>query len=143
MTNPLASELLDISKGTNIYINHLRSPLDEEERARIEVEDNYTVILVDIPTLEKAHEKERYITIPLGIIVSKDYLITVCLEDTPILKYFKDGRVRDFYTFKRTRFILGRYYTETQTTFFKTFVRLTVKVTRLKESFIYPHRTAN
>ena len=44
----LGVELLDISERTNIDINHLRSPLDEEERARIEVEDNYTVILVDI-----------------------------------------------------------------------------------------------
>lgn len=110
MTDPLATELLDISVRTNIDIHHLRAPLDEEERARIEVEDEYTIIVVDIPTLEKGHEKDRYVTIPLGIIVSKDYLITVCLEETPILKFFMDGRVRDFYTYKKTRFILQILY---------------------------------
>ncbi|NLK28560.1 MAG: magnesium transporter CorA family protein, partial [Clostridiales bacterium] len=105
MTDPSATELLEIANSAGIDINHLRAPLDEEERARIEVEDNYTLILVDIPTLEKRNDKDRYVTIPLGIIVAEHYLITVCLEDTPILRSFIDGRVRDFYTFKKTRFI--------------------------------------
>ncbi|TAH75113.1 MAG: magnesium transporter CorA family protein [Anaerolineaceae bacterium] len=115
MTNPLATELLDISVRTNIDIHHLRAPLDEEERARIEVEEEYTIIVVDIPTLEMDHGKDRYITIPLGIIVSKDFLITVCLEETPILKFFMEGRVRDFYTNKKTRFILQILYRNAST----------------------------
>lgn len=110
MTNPSAKELLDMADLTGIEIDHLRAPLDEEERARIEVEDKYTLILVDIPTLERKNDKDRYITIPLGIIVASEFLITVCLEETPILKCFIDGRVRDFYTNKKTRFILQVLY---------------------------------
>jgi magnesium transporter len=106
MTNPSATELMEIAETTGIEIDHLRAPLDEEERARIEVEDKYTLILVDIPTLEKRNDKDRYVTIPLGIIVADKFLITVCLEETPVLKCFIDGRVRDFYTNKKTRFIL-------------------------------------
>lgn len=115
MTNPSATELLEISNSTGIDINSLRAPLDEEERARIEVEDNHTLILVDIPTLEKRHDKDRYVTIPLGIVVCDKYLLTICLEDTAILKYFTDGRVRDFYTFKKTRFILQILYRNAST----------------------------
>lgn len=115
MTNPSATELLEIAEATGIEIDHLRAPLDEEERARIEVEDNYTIILVDIPALEKRNNKDRYVTIPLGIIVAKDWLITVCLEETPVLKCFADGRVRDFYTFKKTRFILQILYRNAST----------------------------
>src|SRR5699024_6114374 len=37
-------------------------------------------------------------------------LITVCLEDNPILTSFMDGRVRDFHTFMKTRFILQILY---------------------------------
>ncbi|HKL99826.1 MAG TPA: CorA family divalent cation transporter, partial [Mobilitalea sp.] len=110
MTNPSATELMEIAERTEIDINHLRAPLDDEERARIEVEDDYTIIVVDIPTLEKRNDKDRYVTIPLGIIVAKEILITVCLEETPILKSFMDGRIRDFYTFKKTRFILQILY---------------------------------
>ncbi len=115
MTDPSATELLEISEETGIDIDNLRAPLDEEERARIEVEDNYTLILVDIPTLERRNNKDRYVTIPLGIIVAKDYLLTVCLEETPILKSFIDGRVRDFYTNKKTRFILQVLYKNAST----------------------------
>ena len=48
MTDPTASEVIEISKNYGIDVDDLRSPLDEEERSRIEVEDNYTLILVDI-----------------------------------------------------------------------------------------------
>lgn len=115
MTNPSAKELLEMADLTGIDIDHLRAPLDEEERARIEVEDNYTLILVDIPTLEKRNDKDRYVTIPLGIIVASHFIITVCLEETPILKCFIDGRVRDFYTNKKTRFILQILYRNAST----------------------------
>ncbi len=115
MTNPSATELLEVAEATGIEIDHLRAPLDEEERARIEVEDNYTLIIVDIPALEKRNNKDRYVTIPLGIIVAKEWIITVCLEETPVLKCFIDGRVRDFYTFKKTRFILQMLYRNAST----------------------------
>ncbi len=115
MTNPSATELMEIAGATGIEVDHLRAPLDEEERARIEVEDKYTVILVDIPTLERRNDKDRYVTIPLGIIVADNYLVTICLEETPILKCFIDGRVRDFYTYKKTRFILQILYRNAST----------------------------
>ncbi len=110
MTGPSATELVEISEKCKIDVDHLRAPLDEEERSRIEVEDDYTLILVDIPTIEERNDKDRYVTMPLGIIVGKEVIVTICLEETKILKSFIDGRVRDFYTFKKTRFILQILY---------------------------------
>ena len=104
LTNPTATEILEISEKYGIDPDHLKAPLDEEERSRIEVEDNYTLVLVDIPSIEERSGKDWYITIPLGIIT------TVCLEETPILTAFMDGRVKDFYTHMRTRFILQILY---------------------------------
>lgn len=110
MTNPSATELVQISEACKIDIDHLRAPLDEEERSRIEVEDEYTLVLVDIPTVEKRNNKDRYVTMPLGIIIAEKVIITTCLEETKVLKSFMDGRVRDFFTFKKTRFILQILY---------------------------------
>ena len=42
--------------------------------------------------------------------MTNDVLITVCLEETPVLTSFMDGRVRDFHTFMKTRFILQILY---------------------------------
>ena len=89
-----------------IEVDDLRAPLDEEERSRIEVEDNYTLILVDVPMIEERNDKDWYGTIPLGIIVTDKMIFTVCLEDTQVLTRFMEGRVRNFFTYMKTRFIL-------------------------------------
>ena len=110
LTDPTATEIFEIARHYHIEIDDLRAPLDEEERSRIEVEDNYTLVLVDIPSIEERNGKDWFVTIPMGIITTNDVLITVCLEDTPVLSSFMDGRVRDFHTFMKTRFILQILY---------------------------------
>lgn len=110
LTDPTATEIFEISKQYHIEVDDLRAPLDEEERSRIEVEDDYTLIIVDTPILEERGEKDWYGTIPLSIIVTNEIIITVCLEDTSVLGRFMDGRVRNFYTYMKTRFILQILY---------------------------------
>ena len=110
LIDPTATEIVEIAEKYDIDVDHLRAPLDEEERSRIEVEDHYTLILVDIPMIEERNDKEWYGTIPMGIVVTDDKIFTVCLEDTPVLSSFMDGRVRNFFTYKRTRFILQILY---------------------------------
>ena len=110
MTTPPAEELHEVATRYDIDATDMRAPLDEEERSRIDVEDNYTLILVDIPTIEERNEKDWYGTIPLSIVLCNDTIITVCLEDTPVLTAFMDGRVRNFYTHMKTRFIFQILY---------------------------------
>ena len=110
MTNPTAEELHEVATRYDVDATDMRAPLDEEERSRIDVEDNYTLILVDIPTIEERNEKDWYGTIPLSIVLCNDTIITVCLEDTPVLTAFMDGRVRNFYTHMKTRFIFQILY---------------------------------
>ena len=84
--------------------------MDEEERSRIEIEEYYSLILVDIPTIEERNGKDWYGTIPLAIIICDKVIVTVCLEDSPVLTAFMDGRVRNFYTHMKTRFIFQILY---------------------------------
>ena len=110
LTNPTATEIFEISEQFGIEVDDLRASLDEEERSRIEVEDNYTLILVDIPTIEERNDKDWYGTIPLGIIITDKMIFTICLEDTQVLTRFMEGRVRNFFTYMKTRFILQILY---------------------------------
>lgn len=107
---PSDAEINRISNKYNLDIDALKAALDADERSRIETEDNYTMILVNIPTIEDETDTELYSTIPLAIIVVDDAVITVCSEDTPILKQFSNGRVRDFYSNMKSRFILQILY---------------------------------
>ena len=110
MTNPTATEIFEMSERFGIEVDDLRAPLDEEERSRIQVEENYTLIILDIPTIEERKGREYFYTIPFGIIFTDKYIFTVCLLDSPVLTVFMDGRVRNFYTYKRTRFIYQLLY---------------------------------
>ena len=87
LIHPTEKELVEIEEKYEIEADDLRAALDEEETTRITKEDNYTLILVDIPSTEEKDGKSRFITIPLAIILAKDALITVCLESTPILNF--------------------------------------------------------
>lgn len=110
LIKPDMAELQHVAEVCNVDIDDLKAPLDEEERSRLMTEDNYTLILVDTPTLEDKNEKGRYVTLPLGIIITSSVIITVCLEKTNVLNYFIDGKIRGFFTFKKTRVILQILY---------------------------------
>ncbi len=105
LVNPTSSELNTISEKYDIELDDLSSSLDEEESSRITLEDGYTLLLVDIPTPEVRHEKKMYTTIPLGIVIKQDTIITICREDTPVINYFINNRVKEFSTKKKMRFI--------------------------------------
>ena len=85
-----------------------------EETSRIDVEDDYTLILVDVPTQEERNNKSYYVTIPLGIIVTDEVVVTTCLEDISLMDNFLNHRVRNFYTFMKTRFVFQILYRNAQ-----------------------------
>ena len=69
MTAPTEQELQDICRNfPDMDPSHLRAALDEEERARIEIEPGSTLILVDVPMIEPSENNKYYNTLPLGII---------------------------------------------------------------------------
>ena len=68
LSEPTDVELATVSQQTGVDLADLRAPLDDEERSRIDVEDDYTMIIVDIPTVEERGGRDWYETIPLSII---------------------------------------------------------------------------
>ncbi len=110
LTAPSVEELRTISKRFHIDMDDLKSPLDDEERSRMEVEDEYTFLIMDLPTTKEKNDREYYDTIPFGIFYVDDVIITVCLEDSPVLTVFMDGRVRNTSTQNRTRFLYQMLY---------------------------------
>ncbi|NEG96044.1 magnesium transporter CorA family protein [Bifidobacterium sp. SMB2] len=110
LSEPTDVELATVSEACDIDLADLRAPLDDEERSRVDVEDNYTMIIVDIPTVEERGGRDWYETIPLSIIIVDDIIITVCMQDTPVLHPFMEGTIRGFNTFMKSRFILQILY---------------------------------
>lgn len=104
---PTPYELKVVGDCTGVEADFLRSALDDEERSHIDVEDDAILILTNVPVQRGS---ESYDTLPLGIIISSQYIITVSLEDTPVLSEFNENTSRFFRTFKKTRFLFQILY---------------------------------
>lgn len=113
MLDPTAEEIDLISGLVHAERDFITAALDEEERPRIESEDDCTLVLTDIPVVESTAESSynfMYSTMPMGIVVCKECVITVCLKKTQLIKDFLDNRVKTFATFKKNRFLLQLMY---------------------------------
>lgn len=104
LTAPTLEECADVSERFGMDIEDVRAALDDEESSRISIEDNYTLILVDIPSAETRNNRHTYTTIPLGILLTEEVVVTVCAEETAVLRTFVEQRVREFSTKKQMRF---------------------------------------
>ena len=110
LTAPDGEENQQIVNHYDIDYSDLVAALDDEESSRIEVEDNYTLILVDIPITEIRNDEEYYTTIPLGIIITADSVITVCRQEVEIFEKNLRFKMRNFSTRKRIRFVYHILY---------------------------------
>ncbi len=112
LINPDDREVEKIAALTGIEEDTLKAALDEEERARIDKEDDCVTILLDVPIIEEDPENDYYTygTIPLGIIHKDNYLVTVCLKENSIINDFKYGRVKNVETQKSTRLTFQLLY---------------------------------
>lgn len=104
--NPTREEIDGLNARFALDPTYLQAALDEEESARIERDGNQTLIIVDIPYVETDGNGYSYTTIPMGIIMVDDVIITVSTRESTIITDFTEERIRGFWTFKRTRFLL-------------------------------------
>ena len=110
--SPTEAEISRVEDELGIPQEFLRYPLDEEERPRIDYDDDTdtVLIIVDIPYSKRENEVIRYETTPLGIILSKKHILTVSLRQSPILDHFIENRIKDLYIPYRTRFTIQILY---------------------------------
>ena len=103
---PTPEELNTVMEKTGIALEMLRYPLDNEERPRIECSDGHVLIIIHIPVEEQWTEILAYNTIPLGIILTDQVIVTVSLVENQVISQFMNNRVKGFSTCKKNRFLL-------------------------------------
>lgn len=121
---PSEEELQEIAAATNIQMDFLTAALDEEEKSRIEIEDDQILVLVDIPFLRS---NKDYDTLPLGIIITENHIVTVCLEPNAVTADFAAHNSRLFSTFKKTRFLFQILYKSA--TLYLKYIRIIIRRT--------------
>ena len=107
VVNPDSEDLQLVSMVTEIPTDVLKTALDTEERSHVELEDNYIFVVINIPIIL---ETDSYDTLPLGIFITPDFIITLCIQETEVMRAFTENKYPLFYTFKKTRFLFQILY---------------------------------
>jgi len=105
VVSPTADEVAEL-RVMGIPADYLSYPLDPDERARSEREDGDLLIILRIPHYQGEGADIPYITMPLGIILTPDYLVTLVRAEDELVEELASGRVRGLETAKRVRFVL-------------------------------------
>ncbi|MGN1312660.1 MAG: magnesium transporter CorA family protein [Candidatus Nanosyncoccaceae bacterium] len=104
LVTPNEKEIDSVVAATEIDRDLIVKMLDDDELPRVETSGNATLVVIDVPAYGG---KNRNITYPLGIIVTtNNYFITIAPKTTPILNSFRNNKVRNFRTAKKTRFLI-------------------------------------
>ncbi len=107
LVSPTQEEIELITATFEIPKDFIEDPLDENESPRMELEDGKRLIIIQTPYFQDDEEAAiQFITLPLGIILTENCIITVSSKDDDVLRNFVKGRVKNFSTAKINRLIL-------------------------------------
>lgn len=101
-------EVEEIAQQFEIPIDFLLDSLDIDERSRYEREEDIRFILINTPVLNEAEEENDaiYITLPIGIVLTLDHVITITAQENPVLQLFLDGKIKNFDPSDESLFVL-------------------------------------
>ena len=90
LVKPSEEEIIKVADALKIETNIISQVLVEKELPRVKRLDNATLIVVDVPFMKDTSIKNKYVTYPLGIIVSNTCITTVSLVEHAFLNNMED-----------------------------------------------------
>jgi len=102
---PSREELSLLEHDYHINPEHLQDIMDVDEQSRIEREDEYTLLIVRLPAIDLDSEVPYY-TIPCGIVLFPDRVLTICQTDNEVLDELRRGKEKGFDPAHQGAFVL-------------------------------------
>jgi magnesium transporter len=93
---PTIEEIQRLSDEFQLPTDIVNDILDADERPRVEFDDAWSLIIMRIP-VENTNNGVPFQTIPLGVFMSKDFTLTLCLQNNEILPIEKSSPFREQY----------------------------------------------
>lgn len=101
-------ELESLANKLDIPLDFLTDSLDIDERSRYEREEDIRLIVINTPILNEEEDESDaiYLTVPIGIILHPDHIITITSFLNPVIEMFQDGKVKNFAPWDKESFVL-------------------------------------
>jgi magnesium transporter len=106
VVDPSEEELAWLLREFPFTEEYLQDPLDIDEKARAERDEEVLFTLIRIPHFQGKKDESPFITIPLGVVMNNDYIVTIAKEDNVIIQEFENNRVKNLSTAKHYQFLL-------------------------------------
>ena len=90
LADPSTDEITRVQELTFVPREFLTDPLDKDERPRLEIDEGVTQLIVHVPYHEAHENLIPFHTLPLGIILTAEHVITICNRQTPVTSTFLD-----------------------------------------------------
>jgi len=90
LADPSTEEISRLQELTQVPREFLTDPLDKDERPRLEIDEGVTLLIVHVPYHEPHENVIPFHTLPLGIVLTKSNVITICNRQTPVTSTFLD-----------------------------------------------------
>ena len=105
--SPDKNELEKLSAEMHIPFDFLTDPLDIDERARVETEDDVLLIVLRLPKYDQTNSEIPFTTVPAGIILTNDdTIVMISSSDISDILGLYNGKIKGISTGKRSSFIL-------------------------------------
>ena len=88
LADPSTDEIAKVEAITGIPREFLTDPLDKDERPRLEIEEDITLLIVHVPFHEPHDNQIPFQTLPLGIVLTDKSVVTICNRQTPVTSTF-------------------------------------------------------
>ncbi|HOX31220.1 MAG TPA: magnesium transporter CorA family protein [Spirochaetales bacterium] len=98
-------ELAWLERECKVNPEHLADIMDLDEQARIEKEDEYTLLILRLPVYDARLELPYY-TVPLGVLLFPDRIVTICQTDCELLGELSSGRAKHLDPANKAAFLL-------------------------------------
>ena len=88
LTCPVEDDVRFLEETLGMPDYFLTDVADADERARYDYDEGWLMIIVRIPHLKNISSRSPYTTIPLGIVIKGDVIITICNQETRMMLDF-------------------------------------------------------
>jgi len=94
VTCPVEDDVRFLEETLGMPDYFLTDVADADERARYDYDEGWLMIIVRIPHLKNISSRSPYTTIPLGIVIKGDVIITICNQETRMMLDFVSHQKR-------------------------------------------------
>lgn len=135
-------ELERLSKKTNTPYSYITDCIDQFERSRFESQDDAKLIVINTPVVNDgfdADDEATYVTVPVGIIIVPDMLITVSSVNNPTVEWFEKNVLKNVQPQNRPLFVIRIF--ERNVYYFLHYLRdINKRISQIEKELTYSSR---